>query len=117
MKMRRPSKVESWNKLVRDRIPEIIKGTGKLPISRTLNDEEFVAALKLKLVQETSELILAEGLDIAGEIADVLEVVSALCDTLGISQQEIDKVRSSKAKARGTFRDRVYLVETHDSVD
>ena len=117
MKMRRFSKVESWNKLVRDRIPEIIMGAGKMPITRRLNDEEFVAALKLKLVEETNELILAEGLDIAGEVADVLEVVSAFCDALGISQQEIDKVRSCKAKARGTFRNRIYLVETHDSLN
>ena len=117
MKTRRLFKVESWDKLVRDRIPEIIQGAGKTPIIRTLNDEEFVAALKLKLVEETSELITAEGVDIAGEVADVLEVVSAFCDAVGISQQEIDKARSSKAKARGTFRDRVFLVETHDSVD
>ena len=114
--MRRPSKVQTWNKLVRDRIPEIIKGAGRIPILRTLDDDvEFIAALKLKLVEETSELISAEGRDIAGEIADVLEVISTFCEALGISQQEIDNVRSSKVEARGAFKDRVYLVETHDS--
>lgn len=106
-----------WNKLVRDRIPEIIKASGQEAVTRELDHDEFIAELRNKLLEETNELILAEGRDIIGEFADVLEVVNAYRDALNIAQHDIDEVRSIKASDRGTFTKRIYLVETHDSSD
>ena len=69
--------MKTYNKLVRDRIPEIIAAAGETPVLKELDLEEFIVALKFKLVEEMDELISAEGQDIIGEVADLLEVLYA----------------------------------------
>ena len=64
-----------YNKLIRDRIPEIIENDHKTCATRILNDEEYLKCLKSKLLEECNEVIDAEGEDIKKEIADVLEVL------------------------------------------
>lgn len=66
------------NKLVRDRIPEIIENDHKTCVTRILNDDEYLVCLKSKLLEECHEVMNAEGEDIKKEIADVLEVLEAL---------------------------------------
>lgn len=105
------------NKLVRDRIPEIIKNDHKTCTTRILNDDEYIACLKSKLLEECHEVIEAEGEDIKKEIADVLEVLEALEKTLHIDQQEIMSIKEKKAHNNGAFDKKIYLEYVEDSYE
>lgn len=100
-------------KLVRDRIPEIIEASGaSTRIRRLDDDEEYRAALKAKLLEEAAEAAQADEHALAGEIADVLEVVKALCKAYAIDPNDVERLRVAKAQERGTFADRVLLIES-----
>ena len=90
-----------YNKLIRDRIPEIIENDHKTCATRILNDEEYLKCLKSKLLEECNEVINAEGEDIKKEIADVLEVLEALENTLHIDHQEVLSIKEKKARSNG----------------
>jgi predicted house-cleaning noncanonical NTP pyrophosphatase (MazG superfamily) len=64
-----------YNKLVRDRIPEIIRASGKECETDTLSHEAFQSALLDKLVEEAIEARVATRERLPSELADVLEVV------------------------------------------
>jgi predicted house-cleaning noncanonical NTP pyrophosphatase (MazG superfamily) len=100
-----------YNKLVRDKIPEIIRADGKKLKSRVLNDEEHLEALLKKLEEECRELIEARNIE---EMADVHEVLNALAETLNITKEELEKVRATKANKRGGFQQRIFLEEVED---
>lgn len=90
-----------YNKLIRDRIPKIIENDHKTCATRILNDEEYLRCLKSKLLEECHEVIDAEGEDIKKEIADVLEVLEALENTLHIDYQEVLSIKEKKARSNG----------------
>ncbi|WP_062515127.1 nucleoside triphosphate pyrophosphohydrolase [Halobacillus sp. KGW1] len=105
----------TYNKLVRDFIPEIIKKNGKQLNTSILTDEEYVIELKAKLEEEVKEFLEAEGKeDSVEELADVLELLYALANQLGSSAEELEHVRAQKAKDRGAFNDKVYLIDVED---
>jgi predicted house-cleaning noncanonical NTP pyrophosphatase (MazG superfamily) len=91
-------------KLVRDRIPEIIRTTGVEPVTRIADDAEYRGLLRAKLVEETQEFLDSEE---PHELADVLEVVLALADELGVDRDELEQLRVAKADERGGFAGRV----------
>lgn len=93
-------------KLVRDRIPEIIRAAGRLPETRVAKPEEYGALLRVKLFEEAGEY--AAGGDPA-ELADLLEVVHALAAFHGITPDELEQRRSAKAAERGGFSNRLVL--------
>ena len=97
---------KKYRKLVRDKIPAIIKRTGRRPVTRVLDDKEYVEQLLEKLCEEINEFDEDRN---AEELADVVEVLMALANALGISQQELKKVRNKKALQRGTFQKRLFL--------
>lgn len=103
-----------YNKLIRDRIPEIIENDHKTCATRILNDEEYLKCLKSKLLEECNEVIDAEGEDIKKEIADVLEVLEALENTLHIDHQEILSIKEKKARSNGAFDKKIYLEYVED---
>ncbi|MGH6997559.1 MAG: hypothetical protein ACREEO_05150 [Phenylobacterium sp.] len=105
-------------KLIRDRLPEIMRGQGLAVFDRRLDDAEFVVALGEKLVEEAHEARLASPDEIAGELADVLEVVHALAQVHGLSLQEVEAARQAKRAERGGFDARVYnaAVEAADGL-
>lgn len=88
------------NKLVRDRIPEIMKKQGKNPVIKKVTDAEYLTYLYKKLREEVDELIADET---AEEVADVLEVLHAICVHKGYSPQHVDQLKVEKAKSRGGF--------------
>lgn len=92
-------------KLVRDKIPQIIIADGRTPIVRTLSDEEYLSELDRKLNEEVAEYQADKSLE---EMADVLEVLLAICEARGHSVDEIMEVRDKKREKRGGFRDKVY---------
>ena len=103
-----------YNKLVRDLIPEIIENDHKTCATRILNDDEYLKCLKNKLLEECHEVMNAEGEDIKKEIADVLEVLEALENTLHIDQQEIMSIKEKKAHNNGAFNKKIYLEYVED---
>lgn len=96
-----------YNKLVRDKIPAIIEAQGKTAHIRILEDGEYVRALERKLDEEVAEFHKDKNLE---ELADVLEVVYALTESIGHSKEELLEANEKKRAARGGFHDRVFLI-------
>ncbi|NCF33535.1 MAG: phosphoribosyl-ATP pyrophosphohydrolase [Proteobacteria bacterium] len=96
------------NKLVRDKIPEIIRNDGKTCSVRILEHWEMNDALGAKLREEVDEYLIAND---AEELADILEVVYASAERLGVSKDELEEIRAAKAAKNGGFGDRIYLLE------
>jgi predicted house-cleaning noncanonical NTP pyrophosphatase (MazG superfamily) len=107
-----------YNKLVRDKIPEIIAKQGKRVSFRALQGDELKAALKDKLIEETYELVNAETEEqIIEEIADVLEVLEWIqirfIKAINYSPF-VDKQRQNKATEKGVFREGYFLESVGD---
>ena len=93
-------------RLVRDKIPEIIKESGKIPITRIADEEEYKTALKEKLLEEVKEFNGSGDLE---ELADVLEVIHYLLQVEGSDMQAIEKIRKDKLLKRGSFSKKIIL--------
>ena len=101
-----------YNKLVRDKIPDIIAANGETPVTRTLSDDEYEHALIEKIAEEQKELSQADTTEkMLQELADLQEVVLALARHLE-SVEELEQVRVQKVAERGGFEDRVFLERT-----
>lgn len=106
-------------KLIRDRLPAIMRAQGLQVFDRRLNDGEFIAALKDKLVEEAQEVgVAANQGDLIDELADVMEVIAALADASGVTAGEIEARRQAKRAERGGFDERVFnaAVEARDGL-
>ena len=101
----------SYQKLVRDHIPEMIRQSGKNPLIRILEDEEYTACLHQKLDEEVGEFHQDKN---AEELADILEVVFALAADLGISREMLMETYEKKHAHRGGFSKRLFLQEVED---
>ena len=95
-----------YNKLVRDKIPEIILKDNELPSTRILNDEEYIQELNKKLQEEVNEYLEAENIE---EMVDILEVIRAILEHKGVTYDEIEEKRIKKANKRGAFKEKIYL--------
>ena len=89
-----------YNKLVRDKIPEIIEQSGKTCEITTLSDEEYIKALEQKLGEELLEYNQSGEIE---ELADLLEVIYATAQARGYSIEQLHQVRDEKKNARGGF--------------
>ena len=96
-----------YNKLVRDRIPELIEAQGETPNIRILEQEEYLHHLEAKLDEEVGEYHRDKN---AEELADILEVVFALAEANDVTRQELMDVYQKKHDARGDFGKRVFLI-------
>ncbi len=103
-----------YNKLVRDKIPEIIKGNGENPIIRTLNDNEYKKELEKKLNEEYEEVLNATGKDRLEELADMVEVIKYLAKIENSSLSEIIKLSEAKSMKRGAFDKKIFLEKVID---
>ena len=97
-----------YNKLVRDRIPEIIEASGKRCVCATLSDEEYLAKLDEKLNEELAEYQESKSME---ELADLLEVIRAVAIARGSSYEEVEAIRRDKAAKRGGFEKKILLTE------
>ena len=102
-------KRKKYNKLIRDKIPDILKGKGVDFVVHSADDSEYKEKLREKLREEVGEFLKENTAD---ELADVLEIVYALCDDLGISREELEKIRKKKVKERGAFKKKIILDES-----
>ena len=98
-----------YNKLVRDRIPEIIKNKGEEPVTRILNDTEYKEELEKKLLEEYKEVIEATGNDRVEELADMIEVIRALGKLENTTIEGIIEIANEKNNKRGAFEDKIFL--------
>ena len=98
------------NKLVRDKIPQILEEYGVFAEVNVLTDEEYRLALLDKLVEEARELRDSDGS--IEERADVEEVIRALDDVLGLTSSKVEGARIKKLDDRGGFTKRIYLKKT-----
>ncbi len=100
-----------YNKLVRDRIPEIIEASGKICSVEILSDEEYIRMLDAKLNEELLEYHKDQNIE---ELADLLEVIYATAKARGYTLKELERVREDKAAKRGGFEKKFLLKEVKD---
>lgn len=99
------------DKLVRDRIPELIKESGEEPVVHCADDEEYEERLYDKLEEEVQEL--QEDRDVE-ELIDIAEVIDALIKYHKIPPDEFQRLKEKKAKDSGSFDDRIVLEEVKE---
>jgi len=106
MPTREDIQLKTYNKLVRDKIPEIISQDGRKAVSHILSEEAYIAELDKKLIEEVNEYIKDKNLE---EMADVLEVLYAVCKARGYTIEELETKRKEKAEIRGGFHEKIFL--------
>ena len=100
-----------YNKLVRDRIPEIIELSGRSCTIEYLSDEDYLRMLETKLDEELAEYHRDQSIE---ELADLLEVIQAVVIARGSSLEELERIRAEKAQKRGGFEKKILLKEVQD---
>ena len=105
---------QEYNKLVRDRIPEILHKSGIECQTVTLSEIEYQQALRNKLIEEAQEAATANKADLVIEIADLLEVVDALLRSYKISYQKVRLEQDKKRAIKGDFDNKIMLLWTED---
>ena len=97
-----------YNKLVRDRIPEIIEASGKSCVTEILSHEAYLRLLDAKLDEELAEYHSDQNIE---ELADLLEVIYAAAMARGYTLEQLESVRAAKAEKRGAFANKILLKE------
>ena len=95
-----------YNKLVRDKIPEICLLKGQKPTTRILNEREYIEELNKKLKEEIEEYLQSEEVE---ELADTYEVLLAILKAKKVNKDEFEKIRLNKVKKRGSFDNKIFL--------
>jgi len=105
--------IKRYNKLIRDKILEIIKEAGERPYWRILTKKEYLKEIKKKTLEEAKELISAKKKkDIINEIVDIQELIDVLILELKLTKQEIKEQQKIKNKKQGGFKKRLFLIKT-----
>lgn len=105
----------TYNKLVRDKIPEVIHETGKTCRVRTLSNEEYLTELQKKCKEELEEYLSSSNdEDAVEELADLLELIHTLALVHGSEPEKLEKVRLNKANKRGGFQEKLFLIDVSD---
>lgn len=101
--------MKTYNKLVRDKIPEIIKENGEVANTRILDDDEYIQALNIKLKEEVNEYLESGSVE---ELADIVEVIYGILHSKGVSIDKFERTRLEKVEKRGAFKDKIFLEST-----
>jgi len=101
-----------YNKLIRDRIPEIIEQDNRKYAVAIIPPAEFDMALREKLVEEAQEAIKADDANLITELADIQEIILALMKLHRIDAVELETVRVHRQQKRGGFENRLKLLWT-----
>ncbi|MGH7157167.1 MAG: phosphoribosyl-ATP pyrophosphohydrolase [Candidatus Saccharimonadales bacterium] len=100
-----------YNKLVRDKIPQIIAADGKKFKTRVLDDKEHLHELVKKFKEEITEFEQNPSVE---ELADIKEITIAIREALGIHAGELEDARRQKAATNGRFKNKIYLESLED---
>lgn len=103
-----------YDKLIRDKIPEIIKESGKKCTVEIMDNDTYIKYLDAKLNEELAEYQVDKSLE---ELADLLEVMYSVVIARGYSVEKLEKVRKEKADKRGGFKKRLLLKEVSEDVN
>jgi predicted house-cleaning noncanonical NTP pyrophosphatase (MazG superfamily) len=95
----------SQSKLVRNKIPQLIRSQGLEPLVYVADAEEYSARLRDKLAEEVDEFLASDN--DPEELVDILEVLYALAEQIGTDRQRLEQLRAAKAEERGGFADRI----------
>lgn len=102
-----------YGKLVRDKIPDIIRGNKEMPMTRTMETDEYRRELLYKLIEEAEEVRQAgyesDSAELMSELSDVMEVYLAILTEYNLNADEIEKLRLERAEKRGGFKDKIFL--------
>lgn len=101
--------MKEYNKLVRDKIPDIIKEAGEKPITHIAEEKEYEKALARKLQEEVAEFLANPSIE---EVIDIFEVIYSICVIKGIPTNKLEEIRQKKADKRGSFKNRIILERT-----
>ncbi|WP_175639281.1 nucleoside triphosphate pyrophosphohydrolase [Metabacillus schmidteae] len=105
----------TYNKLVRDKIPEIIEASGKEFRTKQLNEDEYIKELRTKLDEEIIEYQEANTDEQAlEELADVLEIIHSLAVVHGSNFEAVEEIRKAKQIKRGGFQEKIFLIDVED---
>lgn len=104
-----------YNKLVRDKIPNIIKEKGETPVVKTLDESEYKMELEKKLYEEYKEVIEATGDERVEELADMLEVIRALANLENKHLNDVIAIADKKNEKRGAFEEKIFLEKVIES--
>ncbi|MEK4911313.1 nucleoside triphosphate pyrophosphohydrolase [Bacillus sp. FSL E2-8887] len=106
----------TYNKLIRNKIPQIIKSNGKTPTTRILNEDEYIKEICKKTEEELNEYLEATTKENKlEELSNLPEPINDLAEHEGTTLEEINNIRKKKAEERGSFSDRVFLIEVADN--
>lgn len=104
-----------YNKLVRDKIPNIIEEKGETPVIKTLDAIEYKKELEKKLYEEYKEVIEANGEEYIEELADMLEVIRTLAKLENKSLDDVILIADKKNEKRGAFDKKIFLEKVIES--
>ncbi len=106
---------KTYNKLIRDNIPEIIKNAGKTCVTEEMSDDLYDKKLCEKFFEEMQEFLqefnAQDDEKAIAELADITEVVLAIVDFIGVDRKSFEKIRKTKADKNGAFEKRLLLKE------
>ncbi len=98
------------NKLWRDKLPARMEAMGSIIHIKQLDDAEYDDQLRIKMLEEADEVRVAKNsTELLEELADVYEVVDALCALHGISKEQLLAIQTKKREDRGGFYGRSYV--------
>lgn len=100
--------MKKYDKLIRDKIPQIIKSAGKSYKVEVMKDEEYKLYLEKKLLEEINEYLESKEIE---ELADIFEVIYAIFDINDISMEKVEEIRKKKANERGVFKRKLKLLQ------
>jgi predicted house-cleaning noncanonical NTP pyrophosphatase (MazG superfamily) len=103
---------KTYNKLVRDRILEIIAAEGRQCGTEIMSDDEYHQALLAKLVEEAQEVAAADRHELVKEIADLYEVIDALLVSFDLDRETVLATQQKRRDERGGFEKRIKLLWT-----
>ena len=104
----------TFNKLVRDKIPEIIQKNGEESIVRVLSDNEYKDELYKKLLEESNEVLASNNVDSTlEELADVLEIIKSIAELNNKELDDVIEIANQKRLKRGGFERRIFLEKTY----
>ena len=101
--------MREYNKLVRDKIPEIMKQNGAEPITMKIHPVDIINHLNKKLQEEVNEY-LEEGNRVE-ELVDIATVIMAILEYKGVTFYDFVRMYSKKLENKGGFRDKIFLVK------
>jgi predicted house-cleaning noncanonical NTP pyrophosphatase (MazG superfamily) len=105
-----------YKKLVRDKIPEIIKNSGgEADIEVIGDDQGYLQALLAKLGEEVEEVRRAEADHLLEELGDVETVVEAILKVKGWKAEDLRTQKDRKDEERGKFEKRIFLIKASTS--